>query len=226
MQINQYPAITSIGDGDFFLIQTASDGAYKSILASDLQAYFGSSTSTNSSSTPGLPATRTFSLSGDNNGVFYYLGTSKGATAWNNPSGVSIGVTASSVGFGSVELLTNRADDQFYTGNIANSWVEFDLGTLALKCNYYCLRNRNQDIHYLRNWQLQGSNDGNTWAVLDDQVNNSTLNTPSQWLSLPVTSSVQYSKFRIFETGINSSNAYYVCLGEVELYGVLSSAGG
>ncbi|MEH1907445.1 LamG domain-containing protein [Nostoc sp.] len=46
MQINQYPAITSISDGDLFMIQSASDGAYKSISASDLQAYFGGNSST------------------------------------------------------------------------------------------------------------------------------------------------------------------------------------
>ncbi|MEH1906648.1 discoidin domain-containing protein [Nostoc sp.] len=218
MQINEYPAITSISDGDLFMVQTRSDGAYKSIAASDLQAYFGGAKSASN-----LPSTRTFASSGDANGVFYYLGTALGSTGWNNPSGSLLTITASSIYAGTVDFLTNRSSDQFYTNSYSNSWVEFDLGTLTLKCSYYSLKNRNgNDDHYLRNWQLQGSNDGISWTVLDNQVNNSVINTQSQWLSLPVITNNSYSRFRIFETGANSSGYYFICLGEVELYGILT----
>jgi len=53
MKINQYPEITSLSDDDFFLVQTASDGAYKSILASDLQTYFGKNSGSSSNGSTG-----------------------------------------------------------------------------------------------------------------------------------------------------------------------------
>ena len=162
----------------------------------------------------------TYISNGDTNGLFYYLGTNKNTVAWSNPSGNKITIAASSIAAGSVGILTDRAPSEFYTASNANSWVEFNIYPSQLKCSGYSLRNRSNADHYLRNWQLQGSiDDGVTWSILDNQVNNTTLNTPSQWLYLPVTSSVSYSKFRIYETGLNSSNTYYICLGEVELYG-------
>ncbi|MHC5825575.1 MAG: hypothetical protein ACYT04_59420, partial [Nostoc sp.] len=53
MDIKSFPPITAISAGDYFLVQTASDGAYKSILASDLQTYFGSSSGSGSGDSGG-----------------------------------------------------------------------------------------------------------------------------------------------------------------------------
>ena len=43
MQIKNFPNINTLADSDLVLIQTASDGAYKNILVSDLKSIFGSS---------------------------------------------------------------------------------------------------------------------------------------------------------------------------------------
>lgn len=43
MQVNQYPVISTLSDTDDLLVQTASDGAYKSMPGSVLKAYVGSS---------------------------------------------------------------------------------------------------------------------------------------------------------------------------------------
>ncbi|MEH2031324.1 MAG: hypothetical protein V7K67_16945 [Nostoc sp.] len=43
MQINQYPSISTLSDTDDLLVQTASDGAYKTMPGSVLKTYVGSS---------------------------------------------------------------------------------------------------------------------------------------------------------------------------------------
>jgi hypothetical protein len=226
MQINQYPQITSVSDGDLFVVQTASDDALKCIAASDLQAYFGSASTTGGTGTtgtsPSLPKARNFVSNGDANGTFYYLGTNLGVSAWSNPSGNQLTVTASSVAYGNVGQLTDRSSSDFWTSPSGGSWIEFNLGTYGLTCNYYSIKSRalNTD-YYPRNWKLQGSNDGNTWTTLDTQSNNVSLNAVDQWLSLPVLSSVSYSYFKLLQTGVDSSGADYFCLGEIELYGYL-----
>jgi hypothetical protein len=46
MQIKNFPHVTSIADDDVFLVQTATDNAYKYIKASELKTYFGSGSGT------------------------------------------------------------------------------------------------------------------------------------------------------------------------------------
>ncbi|HYX16488.1 MAG TPA: hypothetical protein VE944_19395 [Nostoc sp.] len=207
---------TVAANGDYFIGIDSAAQTYK-ISKTDLLAgltQWGGSTTTS--------VDRTFVSNGDANGVLYYVGTGNGTRVWQNPHNSGLILTASSVTKGSLPLLSDRAEGEFHTNDAAGSWVRINLGGARLKCNRYSIRNRNADLHYLRNWKLQGSNDGTNWVDLDAQVNNTFLVTPSQWLSLPVTSNVEYSNFRLLITGVNSSNAYYICLGELELYGLFT----
>lgn len=222
MQINKYPRITTIADGDLFLVETASDSAYKSIIGSDLKACFaaGSGSSGNTS------ISKIFSSAGDANGVFYYLGTALGITAWSNPAGNSrnlLTTTASSTESGNVNTLSGRVPSEWFTSASANSYVQFYLGGHSLICNHYTLQTRANDAdYYPRNWYFQGSNDGVAWITLDTQTNNLSLNTISQWADFPITSSVGYRYFRILQFDNDSSGAPYLCLGQVELYGAFT----
>jgi hypothetical protein len=219
MDIKGFPIITTLSDSDYFLVQTASDGAYKSILASDLKTYFGGSGGGSSSATKNL----TFSADGDSNGVFYYIGTALGTTAWNNPAGSSVIITPSSVGSGSTNTLTGRTPSDFWTNNSAGSSIIFSIGTHTLNLNHYTLQTRGSDSgYYPTSWAIQGSNDGSTWTTLDNQTNYTGFDGTAQWKDFSVTPSTSYSYFRIVSTGNDSNGSSYLCLGQIELYGVFT----
>ena len=209
---------TTAKDTDYLVLQDPDSGLTYKITKANLLA--GSSNGNNSSNQHSLA----FANNGDSNGLFYYLGTSKGLSAWSNPAGNTLTVTASSTELGNPISLVDRQNSEWFSHPVANSWVSFGLVSGKLLCNYYSIRSRatNTD-YYPRNWALQGSNDNTTWIDLDVQINNQSLNSVSQWLSLPVNSNTSYSSFRLIQNGLDSSSTDYFCLGEVELYGLYSS---
>ncbi|MEH1849285.1 MAG: discoidin domain-containing protein [Nostoc sp.] len=209
---------TIADDDDLLVMQNPTTGETYNIKKSDFLAGF-------SGSTPSTPTghSLTYASDGDSNGLFYYLGTGKGATTWSNPASVSVLVSSSSAGYGDPSILINTQADRFWTGDAANSWVMFQFAG-KLTCNYYSIKSRSNDSgHYPRTWKLQGSNDSISWTDVDTQTNNETLVNASQWLSIPVTSTVGYSSFRLIQVGANSSGYGYLCLDEVELYGLYAS---
>lgn len=207
------------GDSDLLVMQNPETGETYKITKANLLA--GSS---NGGGTPTPTETNfTYVRDGDTHGLFYFLGTQKNTIAWSNPYDNGLIVTASSVSGGSLFQLCDRADGNFYSGNYNNSWVNFRLDSGKLLCNRYSIKSRTDNGYFLRSWKLQGSDDGSTWVDLDVQTNNTTVNSPTTWLTLPVTATVGYSIFRLINTG-NDSNGYnYLCLGEVELYGTYSA---
>ncbi|PHM05790.1 hypothetical protein [Nostoc sp. 'Peltigera malacea cyanobiont' DB3992] len=217
MEIKDIPVeqITS-KDGDYLILQDLDTGITYKITTANFLARLSSSPTTSAS------IDLTFLSSGDSQGVLYYIGSSRKTQPWSNPINKGVEITASSVGSGAVSLLLDRQDNEFYTGNSPDSWIKINLFASRLQCSYYSLRNRNRDDHFLRNWKLQGSNNDIDWIDLDIQNNNTSLNAPSQWLSLPVSSNAAYSIFRLLETGLNSLSYYYLCLGEIELYGLFT----
>ena len=205
-----------VADSDYILMIDLNGTLYK-ILKADFLAGSSNKTGSNAGGSSGINLT--FSASEDTNGLFYYLGTVGNIVPWANPTSRGLTIQASTAINGSVESLVNRDESQFYTDNLPSSWVSFNIGTKKLKCNYYSIRARNAANYYLRNWKLQGSNDGATWVDLDTQTNNTTLANASQWLSIPINNTAAYSWFRILNYGLDSEGYNFLTLGEVELYG-------
>ena len=166
----------------------------------------------------------TYINDGDTNGLFYWLGTNKGTQAWLNPI-TSNYLTFSSdpIEVGTSSLLVDREPSNFYTIDTPNSVITFDLGqSLKLLLKGYLLRNRNVINYYLRNWQIRGSNYNINWDVLDTKTNNTTLQNINQFYYVTVAeNSSNYRYIQLIQTGVNSSNSNNLCLGEIELYGVL-----
>ncbi|QHG15809.1 discoidin domain-containing protein [Nostoc sp. ATCC 53789] len=209
---------TSAEDTDLFVLQNPTTGETYSITKADLFSGLSSGGGSGTDETA-----LTYSSNGDDNGLFYYLGTNGKTTFWVNPATTSaLIVTASSTEGGSPVGLSDRSASEYYSNISANNWIKYQIDTgKKLKCNYYSIRSRANNVdYYPRNWILQGSNDGSTWTDLDTQVNNTTISSISQWLSLPVTSTTAYSYFRLLQNGVDSSGVGYLCLGEIELYGL------
>ena len=178
----------------------------------------------------------TYVSDGDANGAFYYLGTNSLTTAFANPttSGAVLAL-ASSAFLGLIDTLTDRVASDFYVDNAVNNWVAWDFKTKQLSVSKYTLRNRNDSGgYYMRNWVLEGSNavtafnvsgvNGATWTTIDTRTNDTTLTSINLFYTLASNGSqASYRYLRYRSTGIDSSGANFLCMGEFEFYGALTA---
>ena len=103
-----------------------------------------------------------------------------------------------------------------------------DLGEgRSLVVDHYCLRADCNPGFRLRNWELQGSLDGQTWQTL--RIHQSDRSLPQQAMQAmitgftaawPVDAGAQaFRHFRIAQTGVNSSGIPHLMCAGIELYG-------
>eukprot|EP00211_Chloroparvula_japonica_P006028 CAMPEP_0119121880 /NCGR_PEP_ID=MMETSP1310-20130426/2302_1 /TAXON_ID=464262 /ORGANISM="Genus nov. species nov., Strain RCC2339" /LENGTH=379 /DNA_ID=CAMNT_0007111461 /DNA_START=189 /DNA_END=1325 /DNA_ORIENTATION=+ len=109
-----------------------------------------------------------YSCDFDQNGILYWLAT-KGKgwdTDWVNPhiSG-EVKVTASSIEKGNPVDLLGRVPKELWTKDVPSSWFSIDLGrNRRVIATHYSLRHGGRyKSDCLRNWDLQGSEDGEQW---------------------------------------------------------------
>ena len=114
-----------------------------------------------------------------------------------------------------------------------NSWWYIDLGSCYQLVITNCsLRDgKRNGESTLRNWQLEGSNDGETWKKFEsvskmkdphrECKDNSVFRT-GLWSFRGKVKPFRF--FRIFQTGFNSSGNYGIYLSGIELYGILLKA--
>lgn len=176
----------------------------------------------------------TYQTSGDENGLFYWLGSEGKTQSWSNPATtgeVAITTQATVTAYHDVpQNLTDRqsnlTDGVWLRG--VNSKIIFDLGTKKLVPNYYSIKSWGNGDRFPRNWRLEGANEINgPWSLIKSHENDASLNSPSTWASWPITGIVEEFKYlAIVCTGVNKEGSdIEITLAEVEFYGVLKSAG-
>ena len=190
----------------------------------------------------------------DRNGVLYLMGTNFATGPYQNPQKLGVAVvTVSSKSPGAYagdhSFVQNEEPKETFAdlgrNNGTNSmrdgqWMAVRLVGLAVDVSFYCLRHGyTMDAYRLRNWDLQGSNDGSKWTTLRSHK--------GQFSELPQSGFSTmgwevkgdhgaFSHFRILMTGPNSGmpslskssrgdpegqDALF-CAG-IEFYGVLHS---
>jgi hypothetical protein len=183
--------------------------------------------STNSGGNPNPGTLLTYQTPGDENGLFYWLGANQGAQAWSNPvpSIVNVLISAPEPTKSPANGLTNRTiEPEWYTNNIPNQTITFDLGVNRIALSRYTLRHDQEVGFHLRNWKIRGSNDGTNWADLDTQVNNTTISDSNPWfISSALSNSTMFRYIQLQLTGPDSSGSHYILLSEVEFYGLALS---
>ena len=118
----------------------------------------------------------------DCNGVLYYIATGGGERAYANPHEAGLVIALmSSMDHKKVHPRRfvqhphNGNSCYNYTDNIPGSWMAVDLRR-SLRPTHYCLRSdRNSGGYKLRNWRLEGSNDGSSWTTLCEHCNDTSL---------------------------------------------------
>jgi hypothetical protein len=109
-----------------------------------------------------------------------------------------------------------------HTPNTANSWWKMDFGV-----GYFCtptrfgIYGRSSGDQHPRNFKIQGSNDNTNWTDLHTVTSAGPTN--GTWWSNAITGAGAYRYIRLYMTGLNSSSANYLVLGDVEIWGTLTA---
>lgn len=125
---------------------------------------------------------------------------------------------------GRVQLFDNNVNSKWLTFQPAG-WVSYNLGTGKKgKLSSYSLVSANdQPGRDPLDWQLQGSNDGLNWTVLDSQRGQTFGSRQQRRVFALATTAVSYQYFRLNFT--RNNGAAELQLAEAELIGSLDGAG-
>lgn len=167
--------------------------------------------------------TRNYDAANPTNDLINLLGTNNNTVAYTNPHSAKITNSASSIGTGTVAQLTDRTDSDFYTNNIANSWVQIDLtSSRTVKLNGIGIKNRDGNVSSPSSLTIEGSNDGTTFTSIF-AWSGIGYTAPYQWRYTTFTESPSYRYTRIRQPGLNASSSNFLGVSEINLYGSLSA---
>jgi hypothetical protein len=167
----------------------------------------------------------TYSFPGDNNGLFYYLGSTKYNSIFQNPvNRGEINVSANSY----IDVrLPSKAFDRLNNGNVGEIWHSNYLGA-----GWIVVQLTNDKIFRLTSFELwassghglntymgsnclmQGSNNGSNWTTLLTFFPN--VGSGNRWYSGSIPNFEFYSYYRIY----SPKDSYHV-IGDIEFYGEL-----
>jgi hypothetical protein len=171
----------------------------------------------------------------ENRGVLYWLGTARGAQPWRNPHdlGVVRVTLSSNSGSSQVGRLVAHVPPQasrdfnLWTDNVTNSWMAVELlgGGVRVRPTGYMISTDGYGAggsYHVRNWVLQGSDDGRTWTTLRAHSNDATLSkerTTAYFAIEGVAPGAYYAHLRVLQTGKNATGTDHLTATSLEVYG-------
>lgn len=180
-----------------------------------------------------------YSFDGDAHGIITFLGRNFGTTVFSNPNPSLIDGILSSTNSGLASYLTDHSTaDDVTTTNENPAWFVIDLGSgRSITPSKISLQNRNHpsdNNRAIRNFKIAGSNNpasnsvadlnSATWDDLFTAVSDTTMPTTQySWgtYAIPGTPG-DYRWIRILQNGVNAQGDGFLCVGEIELYGLLT----
>jgi len=168
------------------------------------------------------PATARFE---DNTGIFYWIGTGEGKTSYVNPIEGEVAARMSTL----VGSLPSLADRNYTSSPVENSygsdsapWIEFEFRRYKVRPTSYFLA-QEQD-HYLRNWRIEGSDDGSTWTTLREHTSDSTIHSSNRWAFFDLKADKFYRRLKLQMTGASHNGSTNMDVTEMEFFGYVTSA--
>jgi E3 ubiquitin-protein ligase HECTD1 len=171
---------------------------------------------------------RVFVSDFDENGILNFLATNGGTTAYVNPhttGRVIVTLSSKNQSYATEGGFIGHlpAERHHSTSDAAGSWVAIQLPLPVILTMYTLRHGFPHTTHTLRNWNLEGSNDGVAWVVVRTHVNDASLaeqaHSTASW---DVDSGGRaYSRYRIHSTGKDSRGNHYLAMGGLELYGTV-----
>lgn len=120
-------------------------------------------------------------------------------------------------------VIDYKVNDKWYSKNLPDSWICFDFVKSRVEVTGYSIKtpgwisgNRNP-----KSWDLEGSNDGKCWRLIDRHENSYDLDGFSITKTYHFRPTAQFRYIRMRQTGPNHAGNDYLCLCELELFGTL-----
>eukprot|EP01083_Nonionella_stella_P041021 111251_1 len=163
----------------------------------------------------------------DTNGIVYAIATHHGHKQWQNPAKQGL-IRIKSSGWvrdniEGVLARTIKGNGHYHSFNTMHSWLCIDFGAnKKVRASRYTLRHGGTRGLYLRDWNLEGSNDGTNWCALIQHENDTHLNSEYCTHTWAISVCEYYQMFRIFMTGENSMGYWYLSCSGFEMYGHLT----
>ena len=110
-------------------------------------------------------------------------------------------------------------DDYWESTNNQGEWWGINFKKMKIKMNGYSLQSP-RNGHHLKNWIIEGKNEGENWKEIHRHVNNNDLKDDysQHYYSLPELTD-SYQIFRIRSIGKNTINCQYICIDKIEIFG-------
>jgi hypothetical protein len=113
-------------------------------------------------------------------------------------------------------------NNYWFTNDSPNSWIQFDFKDWVVSLTHYSLKSDGDNGWHLLKWEVCGSQDGNTWILLDRR-HTTDLNGRYITKLFSCITGRDYARFyryiRLQQTGKDSSGHYYLSLANIEFFG-------
>ncbi|OHT16092.1 hypothetical protein TRFO_42041 [Tritrichomonas foetus] len=113
-------------------------------------------------------------------------------------------------------------NNYFHSMKAPNEWICYQFKDFRFKLSKYQIRTFDGDQNYghLKNWVLEISKDGQSWQVIDRQINCSLLNGPKKHSTFDIKSTTKFVNFiRLRQIDQNWGGNHYLVINSIEFYG-------
>jgi hypothetical protein len=120
-------------------------------------------------------------------------------------------------------VLDLGTNSYYYSQNSPNQWICFDFKGMAIRPTHYSIQAYDDGSggRNLRDWVVEGSDDGNGWRELDRRTNNSELNGANFIRTFSVSKPERCRLIRLRQTGKNHAGNDHLLFNSFELFGTL-----
>ena len=160
------------------------------------------------------------------NGILNHLNNECGGNAHRSHA---INITASSRGGWNgnpCQLIDYGWTGAWGTQNVSHSWVMIDFKDKQVFLTGYSLRAHNWGLnsYHLKSWVLEGSQDGEKWATIDEHSDSNALNGPMKCHTWKVKKTLPFRYIRLRQKDKNAADNNHLTLHEIELFGAIVSS--
>jgi hypothetical protein len=112
------------------------------------------------------------------------------------------------------------------SNNSPGQWLLFDLQDMRVIPTHYTIRSYFNHVggHHLKSWKVEGSSDGVKWTTLDEQTNNSDLNSPFRIHAFAMKQLCRCKMIRLTSTGKDHYGYDHLVISGFELFGTLQNS--
>ena len=107
-----------------------------------------------------------------------------------------------------------------------DAWLCFDFKERKVMPTHYSLKSfaSSKQYHNIQSWNIEGSNDGTKWEVLDSRQNEKSLDDKDASNTFEITNSSDFYRYlRIHQTGPNTykNTDYRFIIRSIEYFGII-----